>query len=351
MASEAKWAELLAQSDADSLFLSWEWLTQWWSRFGATHGYVANIVGFYRDESLIGVAPFYERRVVRRGLVPARSMQLIGHSWRDSTPLITIYLDVIARRGEADAVRQACIRELFDNGHWSELAIGYTLVGGEWKAAAADKDPSAQYYVRELDRAVSFQVDLSLGFSHYLESLGQSTRRSLWNLRKRLQSYGSVRLEHLSTNALADGFRDLNRLHKLRWHRPAFAGTRLDFHRTLATQLSTRNELAFSRLWVGERVVSVLYDIRKGAYQYNIKLGFDPAFSNHLSLGLLHLGYALEAAAHSGVSVYDLLAGPGRKSDYKRHLSQVRRELSCVQILRGSLLPTLYRWHDRVRGL
>ena len=348
MSSEAKWAELLAQSDADSLFLSWEWLTQWWSRFGAASGCVANILGFYRGESLIGVAPLYQRVVLRRGLVPARSVQLIGHSWRDPTPPVAIYLDIIARRGEADAVRHACMRELFDNGHWSEFAIGYTPVGGLWRAAAAGRDP-VSHYVRELDRAVSFQVDLSVGFSRYLQSLGQSTRRSIWNLRKRLELRGSVRLEQVCTSNLAEGFRDLNRLHKFRWHRPAFTGARLEFHESLATQLSARDELAFSRLRVGGRVVSVLYDVRKGAYQYNIKLGFDPGFSSHLSLGLLHLGYVLEAAAESGVRVYDLLAGPGRKSDYKPHLSQMRQELSCIQILRGRLLPTLYRWHDRVR--
>jgi hypothetical protein len=348
MRSEATWAELLAQSDADSLFLSWEWLTQWWSRFGARNGWVANILGFYRGEGLVGVAPLYQRVVLRRGLVPARSVQLIGHSWRDSAPPGAIYLDIIARRGEADAVRHACMRELFDNCRWSEFAIGYTPVGGQWKAAAAGRD-SVSYYVRELDHAVSFQVDLRLGFSRYLQSLGQSTRRSIWNLRKRLELHGLVRLEQVSIGDLAEGFRDLNRLHKLRWQRPAFAGARLEFHESLTTQLSARNELAFSRLRVGGRVVSVLYDIRKGAYQYNIKLGFDPAFSSQLSLGLLHLGYALEAAAESGVGVYDLLAGTGRTSDYKRNLSQMRHELSSLQILRGRLLPRLYRWHDRLR--
>jgi hypothetical protein len=43
------------------------------------------------------------------------------------------------------------------------------------------------------------------------------------------------------------------------------------------------------------------------------------------------------------------LAGPGQTSDYKRHLSQARRALSCVQMLRGRVLPALYRWRDRAR--
>ena len=78
-------------------------------------------------------------------------------------------------------------------------------------------------------------------------------------------------------------------------------------------------------------------------------MAFDPALSSSLSLGLIHLGYGIEAAAERGITVYDFLAGPGQKSDYKRHLSQGRRELSCLQILRGRVLPPLYRCYDAMR--
>ena len=91
----------------------------------------------------------------------------------------------------------------------------------------------------------------------------------------------------------------------------------------------------------------MLYDVRKGTSQYNISMGFNPSFSRKLSLGLLHLGYAMEAAAERQVSTYDFLAGSGQRSDYKRHLSQVHHRLSCVQVLRGFVLPSLYRWYDR----
>jgi CelD/BcsL family acetyltransferase involved in cellulose biosynthesis len=204
-------------------------------------------------------------------------------------------------------------------------------------------------YVRNLDGLVSYQADLSRGFAAYLRLLGQSTRRSLWGLRRRLAMQGEASFEPVAREEIDRGFAELNRLHELRWQKPAFSGAGLDFHIRLARQLAARGELAASRLRVGGKVVSVLYDIRKDARQYNISMGFDPLFSPKLSLGLIHLGYAMEAAAHSGVSTYDFLAGSGQRSDYKRHLSQTRRSLSCVQILRGHLLPSLYRWHDRVR--
>jgi len=256
---------------------------------------------------------------------------------------------VIASPEDLGAVRHACLRVLLDEPAWTEVVIGFTAAGEQWRDAFARRVPFRRHYVRELDRSVSYQADLSQGFVAYLRGLGQSTRRSLWNLRRRLTAHNKVSLEFLTQGEIADGFSDLNRLHQLRWKRPAFTGKRLLFHTSLARRLATRGELAFSRLRVGGEVVSVLYDIRKGARQYNIKMGFDPAFSSRVSLGLLHLGYAMEEAADHRVAVYDFLAGPGQRSDYKRNLSQTHCDLSCVQMVRGRILPSLYRWRDRAR--
>src|SRR5204862_3802538 len=97
---------------------------------------------------------------------------------------------------------------------------------------------------------------------------------------------------------------------------------------------------------VNEQIVSVLYDIRKGARQYNIKMAFDPGFERSFSLGLIHFGYAMEAAAAEGVQIYDFLAGRGLKTDYKSHVGTLREELATVQIVTGPILPRLYRWYD-----
>ena len=343
------WNRLLARSGADPLFLSWEWLTQWWQCYGGTLGRAPEILAFYCGDDLVGLAPLYHRLVMRGGLVLARSVQVIGLSWRDPEPLISEYLDVIASPENLGAVRHACLRVLLDEPDWTELVIGFSAAGEQWREAFARLTPAGGHYVRELDRSVSYQADLAQGFGAYLRDLGQSTRRSLWNLRRRLTDHGEVSLEFVAPEEIDSGFSDLNRLHGLRWKQPAFTGKRLAFHRTLASRLATHTELAFSRLRVGGNVVSVLYDIRKGTRQYNIKMGFDPAFSSRVSLGLIHLGYAMEAAANHGVTMYDFLAGPGQTSDYKRHLSQARRALSCVQMLRGRVLPALYRWRDRAR--
>ena len=349
LGNEAAWSRLLARSQADALFLSWDWLTLWWHCFASELSAVPEILAFYRGGDLVGVAPLYRRRVVRGGVLPATSVQLIGVSWRDPGTLISEYLDVIAIAADTELVRHACAQALLSERAWTEWVIGFTTAGRQWCEAFAALDLGQRQYVRDLDRLVSYQADLSCGFGPYMRNLGQSTRRSLWNLRRRLAQQGTVSFESLSPAEIDTGFSDLNRLHQLRWHRPAFAGASLEFHRRLATRLAARGELALSRLRVGGRVVSMLYDIRKGTRQYNISLGFDPSFSRRLSLGLIHLGYGMEAAAEDQVRTYDFLAGTGQRSDYKRHLSQACSNLSCIQVLRGYVLPSLYRWHDRAR--
>ena len=348
LGSQAAWERLLARSNADALFLSWDWLTLWWHCFAGSLSAAPEILAFYRGGELVGVAPLYRRRVVRSRVVPAISVQFMGVSWRDPRVLISEYLDIVATAPETDAVRCACAQVLLGERAWSEWVIGFTAAGTQWCDAFAANELWQQHYVRDLDCLISYQADLSDGFEGYLRKLGQSTRRSVWNLRRRLAGYGTVSFELLAAEEVEGGFGDLNRLHQLRWQQPAFSGANLEFHLRLARRLASRGELALSRLRVGAQVVSVLYDIRKGLRQYNISMGFDPSYRGMLSLGLIHLGYSMEAAAERQVRIYDFLAGSGQRTDYKSHLSQARRNLSCVQVLRGYLLPSLYRWHDRV---
>ena len=348
LASEAAWASLLARSEADALFLSWDWLTLWWDCFAGALSAAPEILAFYRGGDLVGVAPFYRRRVVRARIVPAISLQFMGVSWRDPRPMLSEYLDIVAIAAETDAVRHACARALLEERAWSESVIGFTAAGRQWCDVFSRAAQGERHYVRDVDRLISYQADLSGGFAGYVRSLGQSTRRSVWNLRRRLARQGNVSFELLAAEDIDGGFSDLNRLHRLRWQQPAFGGAKVEFHTRLARRLAGRGELVLSRLRVGGEVVSVLYDIRKGARQYNISMGFNPSFGDRLSLGLIHLGYSMEAAAENRVSTYDFLAGFGQRTDYKSHLSQARRTLSCVQVLRGHLLPSLYRWHDHL---
>ncbi len=349
LSKESVWNTLTAAAVTDHLFLSWEWLTTWWRHFGEPLGGVLDILGFYRGDELVGLAPLYHRRVMRSGFLPVRSVQFVGLAWREPRPLISEYLDVIGSARDLDRIRTGCMQYLLDEADWTEFVVGLTAAGAQWHKLYEQSTPRPQHYVRQLDRAVTYQANLGCGFAAYLRDLGQSTRRSVWNLRRRLEALGEVSVSQVQFEGLESGFQELNRLHEMRWNKPAFVGKRLAFHIDLARRLAAQGELFFSRLSVGKEVVSILYDVRKGSRQYNIKMAFDATLSSQISLGLLHFGYAMEAAAQEGVQRYDFLAGPGRATDFKRALCQENHELSSVQMLRGPVLPLIYRWRDRIR--
>jgi len=229
----AEWQDLMARSQADPLFLSFEWLSSWWSCFGDSLGQSPEVLAFYRGTQLAGLAPLYRQRVLRNGFLPAQSVQMMGLAWRDPEPLISEYLDVIGAEADLGLLREACVQQLLQDPAWSEFVIGFTASGTKWREAYQRCAGSDRHYVRELDRSVAYQAHLSDGFAVYLAGLEQSTRRSLWNLRHRLGGAGQVLLEGVPQEGIGRAFQDLNRLHQLRWQRPAFTGRRLRFHTTL----------------------------------------------------------------------------------------------------------------------
>lgn len=342
-AHEDQWTKLLEQSGQDPLFLSWEWMTIWWRVFGDKPTNSLCLLAAHRDGELVGIAPLYLSTTRRFGL-SVRSLQFIGQSWRDGNVISSEYLDVIAACSQRDQMRAAFVHHLAKAHKWSEFTLSRSASHAKWSAAFSSTSSRALAYVRNVDPGRSYQADLSGGFEAFRHKLGQSTRRSVWHLRRRIE--GKSRFECIPADEIEEAFAHLNRLHELRWGHPGFAGNRLQFHSELASRLAQRGELSMTRLTTDGKVVAVLFDVRKGSNQYNIKMAFDPNLVHGFSLGLILFGYALEHAAAQGVSTYDFLPGGGKKSDYKLHLSQARREVATLQFVRGALLPALYRCRD-----
>ncbi len=91
----------------------------------------------------------------------------------------------------------ACVR-FCEQPRWGEFVVGFTLPARTGVTRSLRHAPPRHHYVRELDRGVSYQANLAQGFAAYLQGLGQSTRRSVWNLRRRLvQESGAVQFEAL----------------------------------------------------------------------------------------------------------------------------------------------------------
>jgi hypothetical protein len=98
-----------------------------------------------------------------------------------------------------------------------------------------------------------------------------------------------------------------------------------------------------SALFCGDRLVSVVYNVWYRGVVYNIQAGFDESFHKKIALGSLHLGYALESAFQDNKTfALDMLAGVGRREDYKARFATDAYQLISIMLVKSPILRTLY---------
>jgi CelD/BcsL family acetyltransferase involved in cellulose biosynthesis len=341
------WDGLLQQSEADALFLSWDWLDLWWKHFEASSGEELLLLKIRDADQLVGLCAFVVGTVRRRFGVHLRSAQILGNWDSGLRGMYSEYQDVLSLADATRSVRDAVVKALATQLRCDEVVLGCAAAPDCWQQSMHS---SGRMYVRgDLD-CTSYQADLSAGFDSYAGQLGASTRRSLVNLRSRLKSRGEVAFERAHPDDHAATLDELIQLHRMRWGTPPFSERVHRFHVDLFQRWADADRIHLYRLLVDGQCIAVLYDIRVGSTQYNIQMGFDPSFESKVSLGLLQLGYAMETAAREGVATYDFLAGRGQKADYKKNLSSATKTVGYIQALSPGFSKLLYAFGDGVRN-
>lgn len=347
---ETAWTTLLEQSAADPLFMSWRWLHGWWSIWGSRAGWSLFLLAAYDTRgSLVGLAPLYRHTVKWNGWIPIRQIQWIGTSWRAGRTVRTEYVDFLTLRGWHTQIAKAFIAYLLADRKWDELVLrDLCTASPTWTLLESRQLVDNACLVRCASSDPGMWVRTQGSYEEYLATLGKHTRLRLHNRRKRLKSMGGLRLEFADENSVSGFLNTLNRLHSLRWGTDCFQGESLEFHKRLARDMATKGQLRASTLRLDGEPVSALYDLVAGDREYNIQIGFDDRLGSGLSLGMLHLGYALERAFDDPViENYDLLAGPGKTTFYKKHFAGTKNQFVTAQLVRSGHLKLAYAIHDR----
>ena len=105
-----EWDNLLDNSNADNIFLTWEWQFNWWKAFSS--GKKLHII-LARDETgkLMGIAPLYIARKKIINLLPYDELRFIGSGNEASSE----YLDFICYKGKEEDVLNTLLK-LSSNG-------------------------------------------------------------------------------------------------------------------------------------------------------------------------------------------------------------------------------------------
>ena len=339
-----EWTGLLQESTANKLFLSWEWQYTWWETWASRLGLRLILLRAYSDDRLVGIAPLYVDNLrLCCGLV-VRRVQFVGNAWGRVDTVRTEYLEFITARAGAAEICSAFLDHLSGMRCWNEFVIRDLQKGSETYQQINRHAREYRWYmdVPEEERGISIATDGA--FNDYVQGLGRNTRLRLFNRRDYFRGLGSVEHVSASSSELGAYFSILNSFHRKRWGKDCFSGPSLDFHMALIQRLGRQQDYRLDCFKVDGKPVSILYNLFAGNIVFNLQSGFIQDFDRKLSLGTLHMGYAIEDAFKDPLRTeFDLLAGSGKREFYKSKYRGETVEFVTLRITRSHLLNVWYR--------
>jgi hypothetical protein len=335
-----EWDALLAKSDADPLFMSWAWQMSWWDVWKDELELQLRLLGVYDEKgALAGLAPLYEHRFRTPVGWEIVRLHAIGNAWKLSPTVRTEYVQFIVERENGDAIL-AAITDYLAKLEWDELIIPDADEAGmaRWEQVLKPRADVSKVIRSESEGML---IDTTGRYGNWLANLGKNTRLKAYNRRDIFER--ELQGQFVRWERPVEFLEQLNGFHQNRWGKPCFDSFAIRFHKKLLERMGNNQSARLSVLMSGNDVVSVLYDIRAGSRVYNLQAGFAEDLHGKVSLGTLHLGYAIEQAFHEpDILGYDLLAGAGKNTFYKRHFKGETIRFTTVEYVRSPLLKAAY---------
>jgi len=333
-ALEPEWNALLQRSAADTIYLTWEYLTTWWEVFGKTRELWILTA---RDEGgkLIGLAPLMVGPGNRMRQFLHELTFIGGHG--DSTCECQ---DFIVEKGREEEVVRMFLGKIKNADHpkWNFLAFPIT-VADSLTMTLAGQSLEKWGALRLRDREAPFCA-FTGSWEEYLQSRSSKFRSTVRNRIKKIQTQHRTELKVGGQDlALDEALLHVVKLSSSRWgdDMEAFHSLKfLEFHRRLIPRLAARGWVLLLVLMVDGAPAAGRYDYLYGGKVWGFQGGWDPAFAR-LSIGLVMNALTFQwAIQHHGITEYDFGADTSR---YKSEWSNGSRLLKDIYMAHPQSLP------------
>lgn len=307
-ALESSWRSLLAESPADNIFLTWEWISTWCQVFGK--GKSLSVLTFHEGTNLIGIAPLYIRKTRYYGILPVRSLMFLG----TGESVRSEYLDLIVKPGRESAVTRSFLDWLRDSRDW-DIAFLKDLRGESPLVSRFESPSSSPGLPHTGWRAENCHaVRLSGSYPEYLKSLSKQLRKNINNRRRKLENNYEVEYRTLDKEEELGLWMDtLKELHQKRMREKGLGGKFSNpdyerFHSAIAELFFRRGRLRMAGLFLDSIPRAVRYGFLYGNKVYGYQTGFDPDFARDGVMQVL-ISRSIEEGFAAGWSEIDFMAG------------------------------------------
>ena len=317
-----EWNNLLRQSAADSIFLTWEWISSWLNTVSPSASLV--VIAVRDDEgSLVAIAPFYCSSLRFFNLINYRCLRVLGdcHSGGE-------YQDIIVLPSIEDKALSAVAKAIASLGYEWDCAWIPNIAG--WTGAAERLTKGfghAHGFLRK--RACSFSaLKLPETWPEYKDHLSSNRRSALQRQEKRLTQAGVVTILKCEQHeALPQFLEALFDLHRKRWQQVGQEGSfarrprMLAFYKDFAPKALANGWLALFSLTINDTLHAAQY-----GYIYNnaflqLQEGYDPAGPN--GSGNVLRAEIFRSCMEKGLQEYDFL---GEHTQHKANWGAMERE-------------------------
>jgi CelD/BcsL family acetyltransferase involved in cellulose biosynthesis len=318
------WNELLRASDANTVFLTWEWVAAWWSAYGSPFDLIL-LKCTDSAGSVVGVAPFFRVKETLGLRVPGYALYLLCDITGGSEKL-----DWIARDGSEEPVVKAVVDWLdSDTLDWD--IFFYDTVRPESKVAKhLVAECGRRHWFQIRSERPTFRVPIAASFDTYLNSLSKKMRSGIQQQVRRANKTFAVRARRCETlEQLDDDLKTLFALHAKRWQERGKTGNLFQsdkqlFYNELAKSCLANGWLEFWMLeFDGKPVACEFGFCYDGIYSF-LQGGFDPEFGVY-SVGVVLRASIMQSLIERRFRVYDFLLG---EDDYKERWGGERYPLA-----------------------
>jgi CelD/BcsL family acetyltransferase involved in cellulose biosynthesis len=302
-----EWEAILRDNETLSIFSTPEWLRSWWEAFGANRS-LAVLALYNRQNSLVGVAPFYFEYAKHPFLGRVKQLRLVGDGSGDSDSL-----DITSAPGEEETCVAAVLRWIAQQRNCGVCSLNTLPADSTVAKILAARLQEAKWPLR-ITSTPNSAIPLPSSWESYIESLAPKFRRLITRCRRKLEGQYQVRFRRCeSYSEIPEMLETLYHLHQKRWNSVRQPGTfrsaeRRDLYARMARAFFEKGWLELWSLELSGKAVAAQMSFRYRDRVYGLQEGFDTDYFSHNVGHVLRAGM-FEYFINGGVRVYDFLGG------------------------------------------